>query len=91
MKRKSRIEKLLKENFPYFNITIIDNSKLHIGHNNFDGTGETHFLFVLKQKKVSKSNTNIDYKIKIKIHNKINEILKDEVRNGLHSYEINIS
>ena len=36
MKRKSRIEKLLKENFPYFNITIIDNSKLHIGHNNFD-------------------------------------------------------
>ncbi len=91
MKRKIRIEKLLKENFPYFNVTIIDNSKMHIGHNSFDGTGETHLLFVLKQKKLSKTKIKIDYKKKINIHNKINEILKDEIVNGLHSYEIKIN
>ena len=87
MKRKNRLEKILKENFPNFNITVVDNSKKHIGHNNFDGSGETHFLFILKHK----NGENKDYKEKIKIHNKINKILDDEVKSGLHSYEIKMN
>ena len=43
MNRKKRIESLLLKNFINWKFTVIDNSAQHSGHNNFDGTQETHF------------------------------------------------
>ena len=48
MKRKQKINELLKKKFKDFNIHIEDNSHLHVGHNKFTGKGETHIKIILK-------------------------------------------
>ena len=83
MKRKKRINDKLKKNLKDFQIFIEDNSHLHKGHNNFDGKEETHILIKLFSKNKIKYN-------RLEIHRLVNEILKDEFSNGLHSLEINI-
>ena len=44
MNRTKRIETILEKYFGDTNILVINNSSLHKGHNNFDGSGETHIL-----------------------------------------------
>ena len=44
MNRTKRIETILEKYFGDTNISVINNSSLHKGHNNFDGKGETHIL-----------------------------------------------
>ena len=83
MKRKQKINELLKKKFKDFNIHIEDNSHLHVGHNKFNGKGETHIKIILKRN----SNQQID---RVKIHRKINSILKNEFNDGMHSLEIRI-
>jgi len=82
MNRKKRIECLLKENLSEYNCTIIDTSINHKGHNDFDGTNETHFKIII--------NNLIKNKKKLTIHRKINELLKNEFKSGLHALEIKI-
>ena len=48
MNRKQRIKEILLNELQEFTINIIDNSHLHAGHNNFDGTQETHIQIHLK-------------------------------------------
>ena len=50
MNRKQRIDKILSNKFDNFLLEIIDNSKLHKGHNNFTGSGETHIKIILTKK-----------------------------------------
>ena len=83
MNRKKRIEKKIKEHIKEFNIQIEDKSMMHKGHNNFDGKNETHFL--IKLFKIE--NNKYD---RLKTHRKINELLKEEFLEGLHSIEIKI-
>lgn len=83
MNRKKRIQILLIENLKNCECQIYDNSADHQGHNQFDGTQESHFLIIIKPKK----KLNIK---KITLHRKINELLKYEFQNGLHSLEIKI-
>ena len=83
MNRKKRINKMLSKNLINFDISIIDNSFLHKGHNNFNGKGETHILLELTPKKKIKFS-------RIDIHRKINQILSREFESGLHSLEIKI-
>ena len=83
MNRKKRIETVLQSAFVRWKIEIIDNSIEHIGHNNFDGTQETHFQVILKNKTNNKTN-------RLSIHRKINELLKDEFVKGMHALEIKI-
>ena len=83
MKRKHRINNLLKDELKEFSIQIEDKSNLHKGHNNFDGKGETHIKIILNKKN----------KIKIdglELHRKINDLLKQEFDLGLHSLEIRV-
>ena len=84
MNRKQRIDKLLSKKFDNFLLEIIDNSNLHIGHNNFDGKNETHIKIIL-------TNKNNDSLNKLNIHRMINNLLEDEFKNGLHSIEIKIN
>ena len=84
MNRKQRINNLLINKFRDFSIEIIDNSHLHSGHNNFDGNNETHLQIILKSNLSTKIN-------RLEIHRKINELIKNEYNNGLHSLEIKIN
>ena len=83
MQRTKRIDKILKKNIKDFTIKVIDNSYSHKGHNNFNGKDETHLLIELKR----------DSKLTVKrleVHKKINYLLKDEFKIGLHSLQIKI-
>ena len=84
MNRTKRIKTILQKYFNDHNIIVIDNSNLHKGHNNFSGDGETHILVNLK----TKSQSRID---RMEIHKKINSLIKEEFKKGLHALEIKIS
>ena len=81
MNRKQRIESIIKNNFEDCTTIVTDNSKEHSGHNNFDGTQESHF-------KISFKNENFLQDKRLDTHRKINELLKDEFKSGLHALEI---
>ena len=66
-----------------FNIKVVDNSHLHKGHNNFNGNNETHILLEIKKK--TKLIVN-----RIDLHRKINLLLNNEFKKGLHSLQIKI-
>tara|TARA_B100000131_G_C17942815_1_gene543059 strand:+ start:515 stop:769 length:255 start_codon:yes stop_codon:yes gene_type:complete len=83
MNRTKRIKKILEKNFNECGIIVNDNSHLHVGHNNFDGNGQTHILVQLKKAPDLKL-TRLD------LHRKINSLLSEEFKDGLHSLEIKI-
>ena len=83
MNRTKRIETILNKYFNDTNISVINNSSLHKGHNNFDGNGETHILIQFNKN----SELNLS---RLEIHRKINSLLKEEFESGLHSLEIKI-
>lgn len=83
MNREKRIEIIIKKYFKEYNIKIVNNSDQHIGHNDFDGSQESHFLVILENIKNKKLN-------RLSIHRKINQLLKKEFINGMHALEIKI-
>ena len=83
MNRKQRIYIILNQNLSKYSIEVIDNSHKHNGHNNFNGSGETHMQVILSHDSEIKIN-------KIQIHRLINSLLIDEFEKGLHSLEIRI-
>ena len=84
MKRTKRIEKILTEHLSDFKYKIIDNSSIHKGHNNFNGEGETH----IKVEIYNYTNLVLN---RLQIHKKINFLLKEEFKKGLHSLQITIT
>ena len=83
MLRKKKIEKILNQHLSNYNVKVVDNSADHIGHNNFNGTQESHFCIMIK--KINNLNEST-----LSIHRKINELLKDDFLDGLHALEIKI-
>ena len=83
MKRSKRIESILVKNFPHYIIDVLDNSYLHKGHNEFNGEGETHMKLELKINFSTKIN-------RLEIHKRINFLLEEEFKKGLHSLEIKL-
>ena len=49
MNRTKRIQNILDKHFNETTIFVKDNSNLHEGHNNFDGTEETHIFVQINQ------------------------------------------
>ena len=72
MNRKQRILNLLSKQFDQFSINVVDNSHLHVGHNQFDGLNETHIQILLNSKTSQKIN-------RMDVHKKINTLLKKRV------------
>ena len=64
------------------NVTLIDNSKLHIKHKSFD-SNKFHLKIIIKSKKLKNMS-------KIMAHKEIFSILKDEMNNKIHALEIEI-
>ena len=83
MNRIERIKKILLENLKPAHLVLNDNSKKHSGHNNFDGSGMTHIQLEI-------SSIFFNNMKSIDIHRKINLLLKDEYKKGLHALEIKI-
>ena len=83
MNRKKRIETIILNNFKGCEISIIDNSMAHKGHNDFSGQQESHFQIIINKNFLYKEST-------LSIHRKINNLLKDEFLDGLHALEIKI-
>ena len=59
MKRKKKIETILKKNFLGWKTEVSDVSILHKGHNNYDGNSETHFSIILNRNNKNKVSRSI--------------------------------
>ena len=64
------------------NVTLIDNSKLHIKHKSFD-SNKFHLKIIIKSEKLRSMS-------KIMAHKEIFSILKDEMNTKIHAIEIEI-
>ena len=84
MNRTKRIKNIIEKNYKEFSISVIDDSLAHKGHNNFDGKEETHIIIELKKK------FNVDIN-RLDIHKKINTLLSEEFKLGLHALQIKIT
>jgi len=73
MQIQKQIETKLTAQINCSNLEVINESHLHAGHNDFDGTGESHFRIKI---------ASGDFKdlTRIKIHRKIHEILAEELK-----------
>jgi len=80
---KKRIEESLQKNLQPKFLEVKNNSHQHSGHLGDDGSGETHFAVIVESEDLQKLN-------KVQAHRKINGLLKDEFKNGLHALEIKI-
>jgi len=63
-------------------LEVINESHMHAGHNDFDGTGESHFRIVISSLDFADLN-------RVKIHRKIHDILQDELKH-IHALTIEI-
>lgn len=83
---QTSIEQKLKQAFSPQFLEVRNESHLHAGHHHeenghhaiYDGTGETHFRVIV----VSDKFTDLS---RIARHRAINEVLKDELNNGVHA------
>ncbi|MCP4072467.1 MAG: BolA family transcriptional regulator [Hyphomicrobiales bacterium] len=76
------IEKKLHEAFNPDKLEVINESHLHAGHQpGFDGTGESHI-------RIRIISNQFDDITLIDRHRKINALLDDEIRAGLHAVAI---
>ena len=64
------------------NITLIDNSGLHVKHKSFDAN-KFHLKIIIKSKKLKSMD-------KIMAHKEIFSILKDEMNSKIHALQIEI-
>ena len=67
-------------------LEVVNNSHLHSGHfiaQNSEHINQTHFMIKISAECFKGLN-------KIEIHRKINHLLKDEFKNGLHALEIKV-
>lgn len=82
MSRKKIIADKLATLKPHI-LEIIDESELHKGHAGNSGASETHFRITL-------SSNDFKSKSKLEQHKLVNQILKEEFKNGLHALSIKI-
>jgi len=83
MNRTKKIKNILEKTFTDFDIIVKDDSESHKGHNDFNGSGETHIIIELKKKSLL-NFTRLD------LHRKINSLLSKEFNKGLHALQIKI-
>ena len=77
------IKKKIEKEINLQNIILIDNSNLHKKHKSFD-INKFHIKIIIKSKQLKKMT-------KIEAHKKIFSILKNEMKNKIHSLEIEIT
>ena len=81
MNISTSIKQKLKKEFSPIKLVIQDVSEMHRGHAGFKEGGESHFIIKIKSNYFKNMN-------KLQIHRLINEALKEEWANGVHSISI---
>ena len=76
------VKEKIKKVIPDSNIEIIDNTHLHKHHKSFNKS-KTHLKIIIESESLKVLN-------RIDSHKKIISILKDEIKNNIHSLEIKI-
>ena len=83
MNKKQTIKTKLSVLNPHF-LEITDESKLHEGHaSNPNAKGESHFSIKI-------ASNQLENLSRIKQHQIINKLLKEEFNNGLHALSIHV-
>jgi len=77
------IEQKLKSALSCTHLEIINESHLHKGHNNFDGTGESHFKIIISAPELKSIP-------KVQAHKTIYKILQEEL-NIIHALSIDLT
>ncbi|AZN73447.1 BolA family transcriptional regulator [Georhizobium profundi] len=78
MSMEETIERKLRDAFQPERLAVINESHLHAGHREFDGTGETHFrVRIVAPAFAGKS--------RIERHRALNELLAPEIEAGIHA------
>ena len=65
-------------------LDVVNESHLHAGHRSSPGTGESHFSVLI----VSDAFTG---KSRVERHRMVNDVLRDELRDGVHALAIKTS
>lgn len=76
------VEKLINNLHPNV-LEVINNSHLHSGHLGDDGSGETHFAIKISAEDLKNLSA-------VQAHRKINRILQEEFKMGMHALEIRV-
>ena len=77
-----KVKKIVTDELNPENISLIDNSNLHVKHKSFDPK-RFHLKLIIESKKLRKMN-------KIDAHKLIFSILKNEMKSSIHALEIEI-
>ena len=77
---KERVIAKITQNLDCDSLELINESHLHAGHNDFDGTGETHFKLII-------SCAALNDISRVKAHQKIYNILAEELKE-IHAFSI---
>ena len=77
-----KVKKIVTNELNPENISLIDNSNLHVKHKSFDPK-RFHLKLIIESKKLRKMN-------KIDAHKLIFSILKNEMKTSIHALEIDI-
>ena len=77
-----KVKKIVTSELNPENISLIDNSNLHVKHKSFDPK-RFHLKLIIESKKLRKMN-------KIDAHKLIFSILKNEMKTSIHALEIEI-
>lgn len=77
------IEKKIRNKLDPEFLEVKNNSHLHEGHIGSDDSGNTHFSIAIKSSKLEKLKI-------LQAHRKINSLLVDEFKSGLHALEIKL-
>ena len=81
IKISTTMEEKLQKRFSPVMLKIEDVSEMHRGHGGFKEGGETHFIIYIDSEEFKDKN-------KLAVHRLINEELKEEWENGVHSISI---
>ena len=78
---ESRMREKLMISLRPTRLDVVNESHLHAGHRSSPGTGESHFrLFIVSEAFIGKS--------RVERHRMVNDVLGEELKNGLHALAI---
>lgn len=78
---EARMREKLITTFRPRRLDVVNESHLHAGHRSSPGTGETHFRVLIV-------SDDFEGKSRIERHRMVNDVLKDELKDGVHALAI---
>ncbi len=81
MSLETRMREKLMVAFEPTRLDVVNESHLHAGHGSSPGTGESHFRLLI-------ISTSFAGKSRVERHRSINDVLGDELKDGVHALAI---